>query len=246
VPLYNTAEPFWTVSVEIWIYVAAGLFFFCLLCRERLRQRWLLPMLALSLPVAVWNAAAGGGKSLSLIWLLGAVAACGLARLSGPHSPRSVWLALWLVVFGAAGLAGRVAKVGFDGFDLQTVALMAAVLFGVLVGLAQVHSVPRWLHRSCSFLASYSYSLYLIHNTALVVAYEALPGSPRWLSIGVGVLAAHGVAVLLYLGFEQHHRRVAQWLRPRFERALLLRDAALLPAPEPVPASRAVPNAAHP
>ena len=222
---YNAAEPFWTVSIEMWIYVAVGLFFFGVLCRERVRRRVLWPLVALSFPVVVWNAAAGGGKSLTLVWLLGAVAGWALAQLSGGRNRRTAWIAFWVVALGAGGLVGRVAKVGFDGFNVQTVALVAMMIFGVLIGLAGLRSVPVLLDRACRFLASYSYSLYLIHNTVLIAVWEATPNAPRWLSIGLGVLAAHGVAWLLYVGFERHHRHVARWLRPRFERAMLPRAA---------------------
>jgi peptidoglycan/LPS O-acetylase OafA/YrhL len=231
---YNTAEPLWTVAIELWIYVAAGLFFFCGLCRERIRLHWLWILAGLSFPVAVWNAAAGGGKSLSLIWLLGAVAACALARIPirGPHGAR--WT-VWLVLFGAAGLLGRIAKVGLDGFDLQTAALGALVLFGVLIGLARQRLATPRLERVCGFFASYSYSLYLIHNTVLVVVWETTRGSPRWLSILIGVSMAHLVAYGLYLAFERHHRRVSRWLRPHFERVLL-------PAPAVSPARPSQPT----
>jgi len=228
---YNAAEPFWTVSIEMWIYVAVGLFVFGLLGRERVRHRVLWPLVALSFPVVLWNAAAGGGKSLTLIWLLGAVAGWSLAQLSAGSGRRTAWLAFWVVALGAGGLIGRVAKVGFDGYDLQTVALVAMVIFGVLIGLARVRSVPRPLDRACRFLASYSYSLYLIHNTVLIVVWEAMPDAPRWLSISLGVLAAHAVAWLLYVGFERHHRHVARWLRPRFERAMRPRAAAAAETP---------------
>lgn len=217
---YNAAEPFWTVSIEMWIYVAAGLFFFCVLGRERIRGRILWPLVALSLPVVVWNAAAGGGKSLTLIWLLGAVAGYALASLPDGSSRRTGWLAFWLVAFGAAGLFGRIAKVGFDAYELQTVALVAMIVFGLLIGLSRMRSVPPMLDRGFRFLASYSYSLYLIHNTVLIVVFEATQGVPRWVSIPLGVLLSHGVAIALYMAFERHHRRVAQWLRPRFARAI--------------------------
>ncbi|MBI5716118.1 MAG: acyltransferase [Burkholderiales bacterium] len=217
---YNAAEPFWTVSIEMWIYVATGLFFFCVLGHERIRRRVLWPLVALSVPVVVWNAAAGGGKSLTLIWLLGAVAGWAIAGLSASGGRRTAWLAIWLVALGAAGLGGRIAKVGFDAYELQTAALIAMLVFGVLIGLARVPSVPPLLERGCRFLASYSYSLYLIHNTVLIAAFEATQDMPRWLSIPLGVLLSHAVAIALYWAFERHHRRVAQWLRPRFARAI--------------------------
>jgi peptidoglycan/LPS O-acetylase OafA/YrhL len=240
---YNAAEPFWTVSVEMWIYVAAGLFFFCVLGRERVRRRILWPLVALSLPVVVWNAAAGGGKSLTLIWLLGAVAGCAQARLSASGSQRTGWLAFWLVAFGAAGLTGRVAKAGFDAYELQTVALVAMMVFGVLVGLARVPSVPPLLDRACRMLASYSYSLYLIHNTVLILVFEATQGMSRWVSIPLGLLLSHAVAIALYLAFERHHRRVAAWLRPRFTRDMAL---AIASGAAPAIAPTGVPAVAHP
>jgi hypothetical protein len=52
------------------------------------------------------------------------------------------------------------------------------------------------------------------------------------LSIRVGVLAVHGAAVVLWLALERHHRHVARWLQPRFERALRPRGAAVrVPTP---------------
>jgi len=41
---YNTAEPFWTVSIEFWIYVVFGVGFFGLLSREKL-GRMVVPTL---------------------------------------------------------------------------------------------------------------------------------------------------------------------------------------------------------
>ena len=72
---YNGAEPFWTVSIEFWIYVVFGLGFFGLMARERINLLAGLVLGAIALPVAAWNAAAGGGNGLTLVWLFGAAAA---------------------------------------------------------------------------------------------------------------------------------------------------------------------------
>ena len=60
---YNSAEPFWTVAIEMWIYVAGGLSFFCAIRSERIRPLLATVLVMLSVPVVIWNAAAGGGKS---------------------------------------------------------------------------------------------------------------------------------------------------------------------------------------
>jgi peptidoglycan/LPS O-acetylase OafA/YrhL len=241
---YNSAEPFWTVAIEMWIYVSMGLFFFCVLKRERI-DRWLGAVLAaIALPVFIWNAAAGGGKSLSLIWLLGAIAGYlfHLWRAGGYANIRSIGLAVTL--FGTVALIGRVGKIGFQPYDFQTATLMAMVMFGVLALLMCVKRAPALLRGSVNFLASYSYSLYLIHNTVLILVLENVRTQNAWTHVAIAVIAAHGCAYLLYVTFERHYRIVGRWLRPKFEqvlspsRAQIPSAAADLVAGGPTAASR--------
>jgi peptidoglycan/LPS O-acetylase OafA/YrhL len=224
---YNSAEPFWTVAIEMWIYVSMGLFFFCLLRRERINQWLAVALVAVAVPVLIWNAAAGGGKSLSLIWLLGAMAGSlfHLWRANGYANIRGVATAV--TAFSFIALIGRAGKVGFHPFDLQSAILMAMIMVGVLALLITVRRVPTALRGSVKFLASYSYSLYLIHNTVLILALEHVTLERAWVKVAIAVVAAHGCAYLLYLAFERHYRIVGRWLRPKFERALAPRSDAL-------------------
>lgn len=217
---YNSAEPFWTVAIEMWIYVSMGLFFFCLLKREKIDRPLGLTLAAVALPVFIWNAAAGGGKSLSLIWLLGAIAGYlfHLWRANGYANIRTVATAVTL--FGTVALIGRTGKIGFVPYDFQTATLMAMVMFGLLGLLMCVQRVPAVLRGSVNFLASYSYSLYLIHNTVLIIVLEHVRTESAWAHVAIAVIAAHGCAYLLYLTFERHYRVVGRWLRPKFERVL--------------------------
>ena len=79
---YNTAEPFWTIPIEFWIYVVFGLGFFGLAAGERLRLLSAGLLALIAVPVVIWNGAAGGGNGLSLVWLIGA---------TGGY----VWVAAW-------------------------------------------------------------------------------------------------------------------------------------------------------
>jgi len=226
---YNSAEPFWTVAIEMWIYVSMGLFFFCLLKRERINQWLCVALVAIAAPVMIWNAAAGGGKSLSLIWLMGAIAGYlfHLWRANGYSNIRGVATAV--TACSAIALAGRAGKIGFQPFDLQTAILMAMIMFGVLALLISVRRVPTALRGSVKFLASYSYSLYLIHNTVLILVLDNVQTERTWVSVAIAVVAAHGCAYLLYLTFERHYRTVGRWLRAPFERALAPRNDLLTP-----------------
>jgi len=217
---YNSAEPFWTVAIEMWIYVSMGLFFFCLLKREKIDRLFGTLLAIVALPVMIWNAAAGGGKSLTLIWLLGAIAGFlfHLWRANDYSNIRSV--ATLVTLFGGISLLGRVGKAGFHPFDFQTATLLAMVMFGLLALLMCVKSAPTALRGTVNFLASYSYSLYLIHNTVLIIVLEHVSTRSPWVHVAIAVLAAHGCSYLLYVMFERHYRVVGRWLRPKFERLL--------------------------
>ena len=173
----------------------------------------------------IWNAAAGGGKSLSLIWLLGALAGYlfHLWRAKGYTNLRSV--ASTVTLFGLIAFVGRAGKIGFEPYDFQTATLMAMVMFGVLALLMCIQSAPAALCRSVKFMASYSYSLYLFHNTVLIVVLENVSTQRVWSHVAIAVVAAHICAYLLYMAFERHYRIVGRWLRPKFERVLRPRGA---------------------
>ena len=236
---YNTAEPFWTVAIEFWIYIAASLLVFCAIRRERIRPGYVLLLALISLPVVIWNAADGAGKSLSLVWLVGGMAGF-LVVYMGVDSAaaRSKLLAALIVFTGAISLGARIVKHGFDPYDLQTAFLMIVIFFGIFLRLNQAPTVWKVPGAVARFGASYSYSLYLVHNTVLVIVFENTHGLPKAAAIGIGVVLAHAVALLVYHLFEKHHRAVGTYLRPIFTRKLLRPEA--LPKSQPQPAPTAV------
>jgi peptidoglycan/LPS O-acetylase OafA/YrhL len=223
---YNSAEPFWTVAIEMWVYVLMGLFVFCVLKRERINRGVGALLVLVALPVMVWNAAAGGGKSLTLIWLLGAIAGYLFHVWRGNGYTNIFSIGTLLVTFGAIALIGRAGKIGFQPYDFQTATLMALIMFGVLALLMRTKSASGALRGSVKFLASYSYSLYLLHNTVLIVVLENVSTRSTWTHVAVAVIAAHGCSYLLYIAFERHYRVVGRWLRPKFERILAPRGAS--------------------
>jgi peptidoglycan/LPS O-acetylase OafA/YrhL len=242
---YNSAEPFWTVAIEMWIYVSMGLFVFCVMKRERI-NRWLgLLLVALAVPVVIWNAAAGGGQSLTLIWLLGAIAGYLFHVWRGHGYPNIRSIGALLAAFGVFALIGRAGKIGFIPYDFQTATLLAFIMFGLLALLMCVKSVPSVVRGSVNFLASYSYSLYLIHNTVLIVVLENVTTASAWEHVALAVVGAPGCSYLLYVGFVRHYRIVGRWLRPKFERAFApkralqpVAEAADLVASSPAAMSR--------
>lgn len=213
---YNTAEPFWTVAIEFWLYVVFGAFFFAFIKKEPVRRWALWALLLPGLPVFLWNLGGGAGKCLSLVWCLGSMGAL-LSRRVVFLMPaaRLRRLGLGLLALATVAIGAKVKKYGFDAHDFQMAALVGVLLYGGLLCCCSARSVPGGLARGIQFLAAYSYSLYLVHNTVLVIFREQLKGLAPWLVIALAVAAAHLLAYGLYLLFERHHKQVARRLQPR-------------------------------
>jgi peptidoglycan/LPS O-acetylase OafA/YrhL len=209
---YNTAEPFWTIPIEFWIYVVFGVAFFSLFNQERIRHPVLGGLCIVALPVVIWNAAAGGGNGLSLVWLIGAASGYvwATAWISSQHKVK-----IGVAVSAAAAicLLGRGEKTGWNFQDIGMAISLAVFMLGGLSVVEGIGHLPRAARGACTFLASYSYSLYLVHNTVLVIIRETLPDRSAWATIPLALFAAHGVAVFVYLAFERHYRHVGKWLK---------------------------------
>lgn len=227
---YNSAEPLWTLAIEFWLYIAAALLVFGGLMREQIRKRWLAGLALVSLPVLLWNAADGPGKSLSLIWALGGIAAYFVVQMgtrSAAARSRSLWA--FITGFGALALTARLVKVGFDPYDLQTCFLVTLIFTGLYLRLNQATTVWRVPAGIAAFVSSYSYSLYLVHNTVLVIVLQSTRHWPVGQSVALSVVVSHACGLVIYHAFEKHHRTAALWLRPWFTRLLLKRDVPVPP-----------------
>jgi peptidoglycan/LPS O-acetylase OafA/YrhL len=211
---YNSAEPFWTIPIEFWIYVVFGLGFFGLMARERLQQFLPAALGLVALPVVIWNAAAGGGNGLSLVWLVGALA--GYVWIGDWHrSLHKVQIGLVVGAAAAICLLGRGMKIGWNFQDLGMVLCEAVLLLSAISVMDGLRDLPRMLRDACAFLASYSYSLYLAHNTVLVIFRQFLSAQLGAATMVVAMVAAHLVAFALYYLFERHYRQVGALLKRR-------------------------------
>ena len=170
---YNTAEPFWTIPIEFWIYVVFGLGFFGLLMRERLGG--VLPAVAglIALPVVIWNASAGGGNGLSIVWFVGAAAAY-IWVSAWRQSARKLQIGLVVSLVAFICLFGRGLKIGWNFQDLGIVMCETLLFLGILSLVEGCRLWPSRLRVVFTAFASYSYSLYLAHNTVLVVMQKLL------------------------------------------------------------------------
>lgn len=225
---FGTARPFWTISVEWWIYMTFGMIM--LVWR---RRHWRLGavgaiVLAFVAIEPAYYFVGGFDECLTLLWLLGLAASVlllSLPRLTAAWKRSDVarWHHLCLLAAGVGVLAmgARLLANHFAVAEFQFGLFLAVTLFALFFALgAWPNAVPSWMERAIGFFAGYSYSLYLTHYTLLSFIDVTFPGhqhDPRffWLAIGV----ANALAITFWWLFERHHRHIAAaakaWLSTR-------------------------------
>jgi peptidoglycan/LPS O-acetylase OafA/YrhL len=223
---FGSARPFWTISIEWWIYMAfGGLMFFLV---RRGGEIGVLGLLALAL-VAIepaYHFVGGFGQCLTMLWAIGAGAALLFHRLPTLRArwPRLAEARLRRIAaaVAAAGLVCMTARFFATkglAYELQFAVFLALFLFGVLFALAGARAV-RGLSGLLGFLAGYSYSLYLIHHTlldAVAVHRPDLVGDSA--AFWAMILLCNLGSIAFWWAFERHHRALAnaarRWLARR-------------------------------
>jgi peptidoglycan/LPS O-acetylase OafA/YrhL len=208
---YALAEPYWTVSIELYLYVVFGVAYFWWVKRASTPHFTLLCAAALAALPVIYHAATGYGGCLTLTWLLGVAG----SRLMNTRlaAPSTRFIALWS---GAAALMLCFRMLSRDGafYDLQNALFLGMLL---LSGL--------WLARKCawlrlalfkhpaSFFARTSYPLYLTHNVLIGWAVMHFGKDLSALELALIAVCCHACAFVFYWAFDRHYRLVASWLR---------------------------------
>ncbi|RFP15478.1 hypothetical protein D0T25_20445 [Duganella sp. BJB488] len=229
VPAFGGNFPLWSLANETWYYA-------------------LFPLLLLAARGATVRVRAGAAVAALAIasrlppvmllyftlWLLGA----GASRLrwdAGPWGRRAC-------VAGTIGVAVWLRLRGPDG-DLSTATWLPHLLFGALAllclcSLERGAPPRRWLAAAGAFLASFSFTLYVVHiplQQMLWTYRGGAPLSPRQpasLAVYAAMLAVVvALAYLFHLPFEAQtarlRRRIRRWLAERGG------EPATPPAPQP-------------
>ena len=217
---YASAEPYWTLPIEYWLYVVFGYaFFFGYLQRGR-PSRSVTLLFAIALFAAMYHGATGHGQCLSLVWAMGALGpwAVPFERKLQQHfrySDRTArllivgWLGFWFSM-----LALRIVSRGIYFYELQVALFVGAILMGLLWLTGRVHgTVSQPVARTTRAFAKQTYALYLTHN-AVLTFYMARAGTELAPSEAVLlVLSCNLIALPFYWLFDRHHKLVAQWLK---------------------------------
>lgn len=183
--------PLWSLSFEVWYYVAAGVI---AVIEGRKGIAAAIALIAV-LGIRNWTF-----PFLGLVWSAGAGLA--LAHNSGLRLTRYTRPAGTLALLAAAAFAVGGARI--ELFNVAFGVAFAALVHEVLLGTLRV---PVFAAKS----ASYSYTLYIVHFPLLLVIYGTL--QPRlngdalasWLVAAAGALGCWAMARLLARWIEHWH-----------------------------------------
>ena len=224
---FGSGRILWSVAQEFWLYL---FFAYLLFFGQRLWTEWRMILWAGLLFfsfVPAYNAVTGIAPGITFDWFFGAAAAITvyyksdtIARLKERKLLLVLVLSIVLVsivvrVVDAFMFRGA-AETGFRFYDLITTMLLLVAFSCVYLMIEDMH-FPARLVKVGSILASYSYSLYLVHLTVLI-AFEVLEwkSGNRLFDFALYLLVPNAIGLLWFVVFEQHYKSLQRWTRRRF------------------------------
>lgn len=203
---FGTGRIFWTVAVEWWLYIAFGFLYF--FWDKRKINIWHKVSFFISIPI-VFYYIGFRGDGLSLMWFYGFLVAIFYNKLS-LNFRRYIAVLVFLML-------GMLLRVYFDRgmYDVALASLFSITLLILMLSDIKLFNT-KWFREFSHFLASFSYSLYLIHYS-LICVYIAFIPSKSLVHIVVIYLLVNIVSFVFYLFFEKKQylarRRLKELLR---------------------------------
>ena len=222
---FGSGRPFWTISIEWWIYLFFGVTLFWLVRSRGGRSAAGVALVAFLAVEPAYHFIGGYGQCLSMIWAIGMLLAIGnetiQARVRALWDDRREGRMLLLAAFAvlAALVAGRLLVNGLHVYELQFGLFVSLLLLLLhhLLGAARVE-LPEAVRAVPRFIADFSYSLYLTHFTLLTwlltrVADGAIGrGEALWICL----IGSNLIAIAFWWLFERHHRTLARAVERHF------------------------------
>jgi peptidoglycan/LPS O-acetylase OafA/YrhL len=209
---FGSARVLWTLAVEWWLYMLFG---WLVLSRARGLGFWIV--LALLLPVPLYNVIAGRGDGLTSMWMIGL--GCCLALRSNALRLPSVRTG-WLLFLGLGLIACARIVATKDAYDLLFAVLSAFALTTLILVLdSSALRIPAALERLVRFTADYSFTLYLVHLSVIALLLNFTGGLSPWAVFGVLFVASNIAAALLALKTEMQHRKLRRLLKRKLDPA---------------------------
>lgn len=209
VPFLPGNIPLWSLSYEVWFYILGGAAAYML----SYRRFGVVPVLLVLAGIFVFT-------RLSFFFLIIWVA--GAAAYQWKPVKTSFWWLSGGAIVAVAGVAiaqiTRPSMINPEGNSWGEPLSVIVLGFGIAVMLPHLYRLPAragWFASSGTWLASFSYSLYLIHLPLLKIV---LPPDEAKVNAVTLAQAAMGIAITLLAAFifsrifETHGPRIKAWI----------------------------------
>lgn len=203
----GTAQPFWTVVVEWWIYVAFGIIAIGWCVRRRFG---ILSLLVFGFAILYPWSLLLKGLALPLAWVFGSLYCLAEARIHAMPAKAAL-----IVAATAAAMAAAALKLsGYNFYDPIFICMFSAMfLLGHRLLDSLVSDGQRKMPMLLNLWSDYSYSIYLLHFSVITYLAVLQPfGTSAGLMAAAAFLLSNAAAWLFWLAIERHHGRFRSYV----------------------------------
>lgn len=199
----GTAQPFWTVVVEWWIYVGSGVFTITWCIRRRFG---ILSLIAFAFAILYPWALLIKGLALPLAWIFGSLYCLAEDRIR-TMPDKAAWVITGLTAVMML-VAAKMADYNF--YDPIFVCMFSVTfLFGHRLLDRHISDGRRRMPALLNLWSDYSYSIYLVHFSLLTYLVALRPAwAPSSTMIAGALVITNLVAWLFWFTIERQYGRV--------------------------------------
>jgi peptidoglycan/LPS O-acetylase OafA/YrhL len=198
---FGSAAPFWSVAIEFWIYMFVGMLVFSI--RDGISPYRLI---VIGLTGIIPLQSIQHNNMVFVPWLLGATIEVALS--TRPRILRAPVSMVCFIIFSML-VYSRI-KGSSNIYDLHTFFLCAGAFASLAMLSRRTVTAPVFLKRTADWWASWSYSLYLLHHSILMLFATAFGGqiAPFW-----GIWLAVSTTIPFASFTEAYHRPIGRLLK---------------------------------
>jgi len=215
VTTFGTAGQLTSIALEFHIYFFVGAMYF-LLRGKRVLLCCLIAVPFSFMPLAYFTSAPNGSdRALFALWLL-AFASYYVLKAVVEYRPS---VPFWFMAFVLALATWVIQRTPGDDANLRQYPMLVLSFFSLVLVSQHIRVMPPRLGRLINSFADYSYSLFLVHLTAMRVIYRLWPDQSV-LRVAFAIVVANVLGFVFAVLFERHYRRVADLMKSALGRYL--------------------------
>ena len=204
---FGSARPFWTVAIEFWFYIFFGILFYS----KHIKFNLLIILLMIISFVYVFININGRGIGLSIYWFFGFLVALINSRFDLKLKKNQYTL---IIVLHIIILLYRMIQY-HSIYDVGVALIFSSFLFFLLNYQEGNNKVlnSKVFSKLSDFFASYSYSLYLVHYSLIIIFKQLFKENLNVSHFVLIFILVNITAYLFYLIFEKNNYKLRTRLK---------------------------------